>query len=257
MARKKRRTIQQKALRSPLRRRKGNSLSLPSLKVNEQQSQEMWGVFFGVLAILSFLGLSEQLGIFGALFADTLFSLFGKGAYAMPIAFGFLSLSFFFARKWAMNFTRLVGFSFFLIGGLGIVHTLTLSTEDSFTSMRLGGGFFGASGSVLPRYFLGDVGAIVLLSGITAIGAILSFPLSIAGILREMLSLFTVFIPEKQEQREKGVSLKKVKEMVQAVHQDPNIEEVRRKKLEQDRKEAEKRREEFRKKEAERKEKAD
>ena len=221
------------------KRKKGALLHLPKIDVNQTQRQEIWGTFFGVLAAFVALGLWESLGVFGNSFAQFLFLVFGIGAYALPVLFGGIALSFFFSKKIQMNFTRFVGILFLLLGALGVVHIVLLSPSEAYENMKTAGGFFGAASSSTLRYYVGDAGASVLLLGLTLWGSILTFPFSLFSLLQSafasILSLFAPAPPSSTEKRKKEKLRQKQQE---------EKEELSR--LEQERREAEKRRMEFR-----------
>ena len=213
-----RRSVRQKAydLRTRARSRR-RSAKLPKIEVNERQSQEIWGILFGVLAVLAVFALGQALGIFGEIFVSGMFQAFGLGAYAMPLVFGGLSLSFFFAKKVRMNFTRLVGIFLLLIGGLGVVHTVQLPIDATLTQMQLGGGFLGASGSILPRYYLGDLGTIVILSGIGLVGFVLTFPISISALIEAFFKLVAQLTPAPAPAPRRKTAAKKAGDELQIV----------------------------------------
>jgi len=160
----------------------------------------MWGVIFGVLAILALFALSEALGEFGKMTVFALFYAFGLGAYAMPVIFGALSLSFFFAKQIRMNFTRIFGIFLFLVGGLGVIHTVHIPYEETFLKINFGGGFFGAAGSSITRYYLGDAGTLIILTGVALLGFILTFPISLTGVMEELLEFFRLLLPSGNSQ---------------------------------------------------------
>jgi S-DNA-T family DNA segregation ATPase FtsK/SpoIIIE len=213
------------------------------MDVSKQQARELWGTIFGVFALLSVFALKDSLGIFGDTVVGYLFFLFGIGAYAVPVFFFLLSLSFFFSKKIEMNFTRIVGISLLLIGGLGTLHIFLIPPEESREFLSKGGGFFGFSGSVLPQYFLGDIGATIVLISIALMGSILTFPFSLSDIVwvcSRILFFFFSFFPRKENySSSKRVQQKKI--------QKENEEKEEYSQLEQDRKEAEKRRADLRK----------
>ncbi len=239
-----RRTVRQKAntLRTRVRRRK--RVDLPKLEVNERQSQEIWGIFFGVLAVLSMFALSQALGIFGEMFVTGMFWAFGLGAYAMPVVLSALSLSFFFAKKVRMNFTRVTGIFLLLVGGLGVVHVTQFEYKEMFTNIQLGGGFFGAAGSSIPYYYLGKSGTMVILTGIGLIGFVLTFPVSITGIVEYVLGVFRELLPtDKSKARRSAVSTtKKTAEELEIVSPESRQDAAlaRKKRQEYMRKQAEK-----------------
>lgn len=207
-----RKTLRQKsaALRSRARRRR---VDLPKLEVNERQSQEIWAILFGVLTVLSVFALSQALGIFGEVFVTGLFIAFGLGAYAMPVVFGALSLSFFFAKRVRMNFTRVVGIFLLLLGGLGVIHTTQIAYERTFVALQMGGGFFGAAASSIPRYYLGDLGTIVILTGVALIGVILTFPVSISAFVEYVLRVFGELAPTPSPKHRRKPESKKSEEL--------------------------------------------
>ena len=227
-------------------RRRKTPLKMPKIETSREQRQEIWGIFFAVLAILSGLALAGKLGLFGEKMTDALEMLFGVGAFSTPIFLGALAFSFFAARGFSMNFTRFFGIFLILIGGLGATHLFLVSPLETFEKMRDGGGFFGAAGSAIPRYFLGEIGALVVLFGIAAIGILLTFPVSIAaffGFLGKIFfELFPEKSPEKARERERKLAEKKA-------------EKERLSRLERERKLAEKKRAEMRQKKVEKPEK--
>ncbi len=188
---------------------------MPKLEVNARQSQEIWAILFGVLAVLSVFALSQGLGIFGELFVTGLFVAFGLGAYTTPVIFGALALSFFFAKHVRMNFTRVVGIFLLLLGGLGVLHTTQMTYERTFASLQMGGGFFGAAASSIPRYYLGDSGTIVILAGIALIGFILTFPISITATFEMVMKLFGELLPleETRTKTRRKLEPKKTEEL--------------------------------------------
>ena len=121
----KRRTIQQKP--SDLLSEDEKEIPCRSLSRSMNNNHKKCGEFFWSARHSFFLGLSEQLWNFGALFADTL-SLFGKNIRHAN-CFWFLSSVIFLRQKMGNEFYPPGGILIFLIGGLGIVHTLTLSTK--------------------------------------------------------------------------------------------------------------------------------
>jgi S-DNA-T family DNA segregation ATPase FtsK/SpoIIIE len=227
-----------------VRRKRPAPVKLPKIEVSKEQSKELWGTIFGVMGVLSLFAMMDSLGIFGDVFAQYLFSAFGVGGYALPIFLFAMSLSLFFSQKITMDFTRTVGIFLLLVGGLGIVHIVRLSPEIAASEYQLGGGFFGAAGSIIPRYYLGDIGASILLAGIALMGSILTFPISISGVIKGIFSIFTLFVPEKSSGSTPFEKRRKEKEK-QIEKQEKEEENM----LELARKEAEKRRQEFRKQE--------
>lgn len=227
---------------------------MPKIKITTEQSREIWGTLFAVFAVLAGLALMHSLGVVGDVFSMGLALAFGVGGYAMPFVFGALALSFFFAKGIKMNFTRFVGVFFLLAGGLGVLHIIMLDPNSTFENMRSGGGFFGASSSGIPRYYLGDIGAGVILVGITLVGIILSFPVSISGILSGLLNIVLLVFPEE----ESGSAVKKKKAEKKAEEK----EKEKKKELEivspesqRAAQEARKKQEEFQKKKEEKKKK--
>ena len=226
--------------KTPVSQTRKNPLKMPKLEVSKEQNQEIWGVLFGIAGILSILALAEKLGIFGEIFANGLFFAFGIGGYAMPVIFLALSISFFFARRLPMNFTRLFGLFLLLSGGLGAIHILLLSPLDTFEKMTLGGGFVGAAASAIPRHFLGDVGAVVILFGIGIIGIILTFPVSVIRVLEVVGGFFLEIISPEKSKEKTRIREKRVRE--------EREEKERFTRLEEERKMAEKKRAEMREK---------
>jgi len=235
--RRKRATVQRRRKKVPI-----------SLEVSQEQSRNIWGVIFGVFSVLSLLALTESLGIFGEYFAHFLFLSFGMGSYMVPILFGSLSLSLFFSREISMSFTRIIGLLLLLTGSLGILHIFLLEPTESMDNMIMGGGFFGAAGSNIPRFFLGDIGAIVILLGIALIGLILTFSISIFGLMEVIfLPLYAMFSTPEEVKKEKQKTREKQKK-------EEKEEKDRLSRLEQERREAEKKRADVRKKEVQKKE---
>lgn len=233
--------------------RRRTRIDLPKMEVSQNQSREIWGVIFGTAAVLSLFALAKGLGFFGQMMIAGLFAAFGQGAYAMPVVFAALSLSFFFARHVRMNFTRLMGLFLLLLGGLGILHIILLPIDDTFTRLAYGGGFFGAAGSSIPRYYLGDAGAVVILAGFALIGLILTFPVSIAALVERIFGivLFAVVPPSAEEVKKKKKKEKKER------HESAEELEIVSPESRQQAEEAKKRRDEFEKLKARRKEKDD
>lgn len=229
--------------RTTTSRKKTSSLHLPKVEVNTQQRQEIWGTMFAVIAALIILGLWESLGIFGNFFAQSLFLAFGIGAYALPVLFGLISISFFFSKKIKMNFTRFLGIVFIILGTLGILHIFLLSPGQATEKMKMAGGFFGAASSSFLRHYVGDAGAAIILFGLALLGVILTFPFSLFAIIKDIISgffgLFTFFLPQPPTAMEKR---KKAK-----IHQKKQEEKEEISRLEKERQEAEKKRREFRK----------
>lgn len=235
-----------------VRRRKASPVKLPKIEVSKQQSKELWGTVFGLLGVLSAFAILDALGIFGGFFSRYLFSAFGVGGYAIPFLLGALSLSFFFSRKIVMNFTRMMGLLLLLIGGLGIVHIVRISPEIAGENIQMGGGIFGAAGSI-PRYYLGNIGAVILLTGVALMGSILTFPISISAIIRGFFATLAFFVPEPKSTTPSVMQKRRIEKEKHIYNKEKEEENI----LEKARREAEKRRQEFRKQEKKESEKKD
>jgi S-DNA-T family DNA segregation ATPase FtsK/SpoIIIE len=218
---------------------------MPRIELTEQQSQEVWGTIFGIVAFLSGIALWGNLGQAGEVAKSGLMTVFGLGAYAMPMFFAALAVSFFLTHKWGMNFTRIIGIFLLLVGGLGVLHVALVPVEEAMVALQAGGGFFGAAGGYPAQVYLGSVGAIVLLTGIAILGMIMTFPVSISMLFEAIFGFFPLLLPKPA----KSVKTAKPKEegaTGKLTPADVNIENERLARIERDRKEAERRREEMR-----------
>lgn len=166
----------------------------PTVRLSSEQKQDIWGTLFLVIGALSFFILSEQLGAVGHVVGQGFFLLFGLGAYGVPVVFGLIALSFFFTKGLPMNMTRFFGLLCLFLGGFGLVHTVLVPIEESFDAIKYGGGFFGATLSFPLRHFLTDIGAYIVLIGLTVIGMTLIFPISIGGLAWSLLSGTFLFL---------------------------------------------------------------
>ena len=77
--------------------------------------------------------------------------------------------------------------------------------------MRLGGGFFGASGSVTPAIFLGRCERLFSFRELLLLALFSHFLFLLPEYYEKCSRSLRFSSPEKQEQREKGVSLKNKK----------------------------------------------
>ena len=185
----------------PIKKRKRTYQKISSqIRVSTKQKNEIWGIIFATFSILASLALAGNLGIFGDIFANSLQYLFGVGVFLVPVIFGILSILLFFSQKISMNFTRLIGVFLIFSGGLGIFQIFSLPPGEIFNQKNyLAGGFFGAASSILPRYFLGNAGAVAFLMSLFLIGIIITFPISITEIFVNFFSIFEKIFSKKEK----------------------------------------------------------
>lgn len=158
--------------------------------------REIGAVIYVGLSVISYLVITARAGVFGDFLNHYLRLVFGVGAFALPVLFLLMGVTLFISRRVRFNFTRMLGIGLLVFAALGLTHMRTplnsmLDNVESF------GGYTGFLASVLLRIFISDIGAEVVLVSMLVIGFLITFEISIAG-------LVSFFVPHsKMEGRQK------------------------------------------------------
>lgn len=199
----------------------------PNLNIDKETAREIWGVIFGLLAVLVFLALGGQLGTFGKYFYDGTHTLFGKGVYFVPVIFGLLAVAFFASKTVRLDYTRIFGILLIFMGVMGFFHTF-LGRED----ILAGGGYIGLASSIVFVIFLGLIGARVVLFSIALIGVLLVFPISITAFLEKTFAAFGKIF----QRGEKKASAKNEPKVITAAAADQKVAADKRRNFETEKK---------------------
>ena len=168
------------------------------IDISEMVSREVIAmIFVGISALLIF-SLFEPAGVLGKGFHTLLFSLFGIGAWFLPLLFGAISISLFFAKNVLFSFTKILGIILLFTSLLGIIHLQTPITNMG-EDVHLYGGWVGFTVSVLLRIMFssesGDVAVFIILGIMFLIGIMITFNLSLRN-----LFLFLFYGPKPSEE---------------------------------------------------------
>jgi S-DNA-T family DNA segregation ATPase FtsK/SpoIIIE len=154
--------------------------------------QEIGGLVLIGIAVITVLSLlSSNRGSLTTGWLQLLHRAFGWGAYVLPVGLGILGFWLFlrgFGRIIPVPLETVVGASLLFLGGLGLLHFPATDPQAVANSGR-GGGYLGwwISGGLIRA--LGDLGAILVLLTIIAIGFIALFSISLADVTQRLVAL--------------------------------------------------------------------
>ncbi|MDF2379803.1 MAG: DNA translocase FtsK 4TM domain-containing protein [Candidatus Gracilibacteria bacterium] len=171
-----------------------------TLNLAEHVSREISGIFFIAFAVLNFLSLQSDAGVFGAMWTQSvIMPLFGLGAYVAPAASLVLGLVLLVSKKVEFALGRVLGLGLLLMSVLGLIQ-LSAPIETLFNSAPEYGGYLGFTSSFILISLFGEVGAKVILVGLTLASMLMIFNISfneLFGFLKEM-----VFEDAEDEEKE-------------------------------------------------------
>jgi len=148
-------------------------------------------VLIGVALITVLSLLSSNRGSLTTDWLQLLRHAFGWGAYVLPVglaAVGFWLFLRGMGRSVQVPLETVVGASFLFLGGLGLLHYFA-SDPQAVANSGQGGGNLGWWISSALIGALGDIGAILILLTIIAIGFIALFSISLANVTQRLLAL--------------------------------------------------------------------
>lgn len=156
-------------------------------KIESHAKRDLLIILYVVLTILSLLALTDSLGTFGEQAMNGVTWLVGKGAYALPFFFAGLAIAQFRGKSIHGGLYTTLGVGALVFGVLGIIHT-AIVPQDMMgqVSLRDAGGFLGATASRTVRLVFGDLGAYTILMGITLVGAVFTFRISMVEIINSL-----------------------------------------------------------------------
>ena len=155
--------------------------------------QEIAGLVLIGIAIVTVLSLlSSNHGTLTTGWLQFLRRAFGWGAYILPVGLGIVGFWLFlrgFGRTIPIALETVVGATFLFLGGLGLLHYPAMDPQAVANAGR-GGGYAGwwISGGLIRA--LGDLGAILVLLTIIAIGFIALFSISLTRVTQGLLALW-------------------------------------------------------------------
>ncbi len=172
------------------------------IELKSHIAREVQAVIYAGLAAIAALVINGNAGILGQWLNQYLRLGFGVGAYLLPFIFGLFSLTLFLSRRIEFNAARHLGILLLLVSGLGLVQT-QVPIEKMLDRVELAGGYTGFLISVLPRIFLSDLGAQVILVAGFLVGFLITFEIS----LKDIISFFYASEPLARE-KEPDLKLK-------------------------------------------------
>lgn len=161
-----------------------------TLNLAEHVSREIAGIFFVAFAVLNFLSLQSNAGMFGAMWTQSvIMPLFGIGAYVAPAASLVLGLVLIFSRKTEFALGRILGLGLLLLSVLGLIQ-LSADVEVFFEQAPQFGGYLGFTSSFILLSLFGETGARVVLVGLVLTSLLMIFNISfneLFGFIKEMI----------------------------------------------------------------------
>jgi S-DNA-T family DNA segregation ATPase FtsK/SpoIIIE len=169
-------------------RRKKQRVTIPLSTWLELAGIVLLGI--ALLTVLSLLSFSR--GTLTAGWLDLLRAAFGWGAYVLPIGLGAVGFWLFlvgFGRPVRVPFETVAGAVLLFLSGVGLLHYFAGNPAEAALSGR-GGGHLGWVISRTLIGALGDLGAILVLLAVLAIGLIAFFSISLAGMVATVSTLW-------------------------------------------------------------------
>ncbi len=166
--------------------------SSPGLALHPHTKRAIWGVLLVTVAVLLFLSFFIEVGLVGRFVARTAVTLFGVGRYFLPVFLLFAAGIFFLSERKHVYLSTLVGASLLFLASIGLV-------EGFSTQHQWGGGIGRIIFSPL-QYFVGEVGAVILLLAFFIIALLILFNIPLGKKKKEETSpiLITALKPSKK-----------------------------------------------------------
>lgn len=162
--------------RAPAKRTRKKAAAEPLFSEHTKKEIQIFSLLiFGVCSMLSMYG---SLGAVGDVIKKMLTTLFGVGAYILPIVLIVLGCVFLFKSKFDRAASNIVGGIMFSVAFLGLMHT---PQENSWAAAQAGegGGYFGHVIATGFKAGFGATGTNVLLAATIIVSVILIFEISI------------------------------------------------------------------------------
>jgi S-DNA-T family DNA segregation ATPase FtsK/SpoIIIE len=174
-----------------------------NLELSQAITHEICAIIYGCLALITILSINGAAGPIGDSFRHYMEIAFGRGIWFFPTALIIMSLSLFLSRKVNIHTTKLIGILLAFTSILGLIHMQTPFTNQN-ESIEVYGGYTGFVISVLPRLFLDDTAAIILLTSLLLIGLTIVFELSLSKIIQILnpFNLIKISINNKEKNDE-------------------------------------------------------
>lgn len=168
---------------------KRKSSKSKQIVLHSSVANEIWGILYLGLGVITILSINESFGIIGELWLNFLSPILGWGIFIVPIIFIGTSFVFFLAKKIHFGLERTFGIVFMLFSVLGILH-LYVPIDDLLSTAQQGeyGGYVGFVTNFIFRNMLniGQLGSGVVFFMIFMISVLLTFEIS----LIQMFSIF-------------------------------------------------------------------
>jgi len=202
-------------------------------KISKKIKQEIWAITSIALGILILLALSGSLGIAGEWINLFSLRLFGLGIWVFPIVLisigiALLLNSFIKFSKSSILGILLLFFSIQALFQLSDLEISSLVNASSALSNFERGGIIGVSSTLLFVMFFGTLGAKIIFTTLFIIGFLVTFQLSLTGILATLwLGIIALFTPKPLTKAELKAKEKELKLQEKLQKEAKKLEEKR------------------------------
>ncbi len=172
-------------------RRKNTRLKKKDFKIELESgiAREVGAVIYIGLAAVFYLVITGKAGVLGNFMNEYLRLIFGVGTLGLPVLFLALGLALFVSHRVKFDAARYLGITLLIFSSLGLVH-MQMDKESMLDNVEQFGGYAGFLSSVLLRIFISDTGAKVILGSALVISLLITFEVSLRGLL-------AFFIPKR------------------------------------------------------------
>ncbi len=172
------------------RRRAGKRRKALKIKVNPTVAREIWAVVYLAIGILTVLSIQGAFGVIGNLWIGLLGPILGWGIFIVPGLFIVVSAMMFFSKKIKFGASRTLGFVFFIVSFLSILHlSVPLEKIHEYAVKSTYGGYVGfvTNFLLLEVLKIGSIAATVIFIALFLVSLLLIFDLSLVEIVKAVI----------------------------------------------------------------------